>query len=171
MTVTLNNLSHTFPDDIDMLLVGPGGQNAIILSDIGGADDIVGVTLTLDDAAANNLPDTSPPTLTSGTYRPTNIGAGDPFAAPAPAPSGGSALSVFNGTAANGTWSLYIVDDASLDTGTLAGGWSLIITTSACVGTSAPPSGEDILGMVNQPSVVDSLMSFAVVKFSSGTIY
>ena len=104
MTVTLNNLSHTFPDDIDILLVGPQGQNAIIMSDVGGGTDVVDITLTLDDDAANALPDGT--VLTSGTFRPANYGAGDPFPAPAPAPSGNVPLSIFNGTDPNGMWSL-----------------------------------------------------------------
>ena len=33
--VSFLNHSHTFPDDLDMLLVGPGGQNAIIMSGCG----------------------------------------------------------------------------------------------------------------------------------------
>ena len=69
VTVKLNNLSHTFPADIDVLLVGPGGQNAIIMSDVGGGDDVTGITLTLDDAAATNMPAAL---LTTGTFKPTN---------------------------------------------------------------------------------------------------
>ncbi|MGA9768898.1 MAG: HYR domain-containing protein [Blastocatellia bacterium] len=127
VTVTLNNLSHTVPDDIDILLVGPGGQNAIIMSDVGGSIAVSGVTLTLDDAAANSLPDTGP--LVSGTFKPTSAGGVDIFPPPAPVPSGASALSVFNGTDPNGTWSLYIRDDTGTEAGSLAGGWCLNITT------------------------------------------
>ena len=55
--------------------------------------------------------------------------------APAPAPSGESALSVFDGIDPNGTWKLYIADDSDQpleDTGergssTLSGGWELQI--------------------------------------------
>ena len=36
VNVQINGLSHTYPDDIDMLLVSPGGQNAIFMSDAGG---------------------------------------------------------------------------------------------------------------------------------------
>src|ERR1044071_2363174 len=90
MTVTLNNFAHAFPDDVDILLVGPGGQNAVIMSDVGGGTQISGVTLTLDDAAASSLPNSGP--LMSGTFKPTDITVGaEIFPAPAPAPSGGSA--------------------------------------------------------------------------------
>ena len=37
VNLSLTGLSHTFPDDIDMLLVGPGGQQATVMSDAGGS--------------------------------------------------------------------------------------------------------------------------------------
>ncbi|WP_019501560.1 beta strand repeat-containing protein [Pseudanabaena sp. PCC 6802] len=129
VTVTLNGFNHTFPDDVDVLLVSPTGQKAIILSDVGTSLDVVNLNITLDDDAASSLPDASQ--LTSGTFRPTNIGASDPFAAPAPTGPYGSTLSLFNGNDPNGTWSLYVVDDTGGDIGSFAGGWSLSITTLA----------------------------------------
>ena len=36
INVTLTGWNHTFPDDVDILLVGPGGQNLILMSDVGG---------------------------------------------------------------------------------------------------------------------------------------
>ncbi len=131
VTVTLTNLSHSFPDNIDVLLVGPQGQNAIIMSDVGGNNPIMAgapVTLTLDDDAAMALPDNT--TLSTGTFRPTNInpGGGDAFPG-APPPSGNSMFSVFDATDPNGTWSLYVVDDGIMDTGMFANGWCLSITT------------------------------------------
>lgn len=127
VTATLTNMNHTFPDDIDILLVGPGGQSVILMSDAGGSPDLVNVTLTFDDTAVNILPDSTQ--ITSGTYRPTNSGTGDTFPAPAPAAPYGSTLSVFNGVNPNGAWRLFVVDDASGDVGNIAGGWSLSITT------------------------------------------
>jgi hypothetical protein len=71
LTVTLNNLSHTFPGDLDILLVGPGGQSVILMSDTGGGLDIVNVNLTFDDAAANSLPDSTQ--IISGFFKPTRL--------------------------------------------------------------------------------------------------
>jgi hypothetical protein len=136
VTVSLNNLNHFYPDDIDILLVGPDGKNAIIMSDVGGNVPAAGVTLTLDDAAIAPLLDNGP--LVSGTFQPTNAEAGDSFPSPAPAPNGGSALSVFNNTDPNGTWSLYVLDDAAIDSGTIDGGWSLSITTNCASPTPSP---------------------------------
>ncbi len=137
VTVTITNLTHTNPDDIDILLVGPGGQSMILMSDAGGTPDISNVTLTFDDAAASSLPNNS--TITSGTYKPSNFGSGtDTFSSPAPAGPYSSTLSVFNGQNPNGTWSLYVVDDLSPNSGSIGKGWMLKVTTTSnacCVGS------------------------------------
>jgi subtilisin-like proprotein convertase family protein len=126
VTVRLDGLTHTYPDDLDIALVGPGGQVVMLMSDAGGSGDINGVSLTFDASASATLPDSAQ--LSSGVFRPVNYGAVDPFPAPAPAGNYGTSLAVFNGLAANGTWRLYVVDDAGADVGTLAG-WVLTITT------------------------------------------
>ncbi|QUV81077.1 S8 family serine peptidase [Chloracidobacterium sp. D] len=131
VTVTLNGFTHTFPDDVDVLLVGPGGQQCILMSDAGGAAGVSSVNLTFDDAAAVSLPDST--LITSGTYRPTNHPP-NPDTFPSPGPGSvtqplNPPLSVFNGTNPNGTWSLFVVDDATLDTGNINGGWSITIQT------------------------------------------
>ncbi len=127
VTVQLVNINHTFPDDLDILLVGPGGQSVLLMSDAGGSPDLINVTLTFDDAGPA-LPDST--LIAPGTYRPTNFGAGDTFPAPAPAPPFGSVLAVFNGVDPNGTWRLFVFDDAGADVGNIAGGWSLSFQTA-----------------------------------------
>ena len=134
VNVTLNNFSHTWTNDVDILLVSPTGQKLMLMSDVGGSASLSGLTITLDDAAASNLPGSA---FGSGTYRPTNIadGSGDDiFPAPAPAAPYGSTLSIFNGFAANGTWSLFVRDDVGGLSGSIAGGWKLSVFTGA------PPS-------------------------------
>jgi hypothetical protein len=139
VTATLNGLGHTFPSDIDILLVGPGGQTTFLMSKVGGLDkfSVTNLTITLDDDAASPLPlDTA---LVSGTFQPTMRSSPLHFNLPAPAPAGNSnavaSLSVFNGTAPNGAWNLFVVDDTSSDAGVISGGWSLTISTTA---SSAP---------------------------------
>jgi subtilisin-like proprotein convertase family protein len=143
--VFLNVLTHPQPADLDMLLVGPGGQMAVIFSDAGATGDANG-SLILDDQASNLLPNVS--NIRSGTFQPTNYDFGtapEVFSsppAPVVTPPSGSALSIFNGTQANGTWTLYIddQDDDAVDTnGNLAGGWGLRITTKKGV----PTAGDD----------------------------
>jgi Ca2+-binding RTX toxin-like protein len=124
--VRFENLTHTFPDDIDALLVGPNGQRVLLMSDTGGSGD-VNVDLTFDDQAANSLPNSTQ--ILAGTYRPTNFGAVDNFPPPGlPSPHGAN-LALFNATSPNGDWRLFVFDDAGADVGTMAGGWSLTITT------------------------------------------
>lgn len=127
VTVKLNSLSHTFPSDIDILLVGPQGQTSVLMSDVGGGTAVNGITLTLDDAAGVSLPTSA---LTTGTYKPTNSGLTDPFPAPAPTQSGSSVLSVFNATNPNGAWRLFVVDDVGADIGSIGMGWTLTLTAA-----------------------------------------
>jgi hypothetical protein len=130
---------------VDILLVGPGGQSVILMSDAGGSNDISAVDLTFDDEASGTLPDTAQ--IVSGSYQPTNYGTADTFPSPAPAPPYGSSLSVFDGTSANGNWSLYVVDDLGGDSGQIAGGFCVDLTvtggateTPTSTVTPVPPS-------------------------------
>jgi len=130
MTVSLNNVTHTFIADVDVLLARLTGSNAIIMSDVGGTTGVIGVNLTLSDSAANSLP---AGTIVSGTYKPTNLTTGDTFPTPAPTPTGTSVLSVFNGTNPNGTWNLWVADDAATDSGTIGGGWCVNLVSVCAV--------------------------------------
>ncbi len=128
VTVILSNLTHAFPDDLDILLVGPSGQKSMLISDVGGGFAISNVTLTLDDNAASSLPATGQ--LSSGTFRPANFDPQSPaFPAPAPAGPYSTALSAFKGTDPNGVWSLYVLTEAAHNSGLIAGGWGLTIST------------------------------------------
>ena len=130
LSVTFFDLSHAYPDDIDVLLVGPGNQNVLLMSDTGGFYPVANLNLTFNDAAASSLPDET--ALSSGTYRPTNYDANfmvDSFAPPAPTTGPyGSTLSLFNGTNPNGVWNLYVLDDTQGNNGVMAGGWALSVT-------------------------------------------
>ncbi len=127
--VVLEGFSHTLPDDVDVLLVAPGGRSVVLMSDVGGATPVSNLVLALQDDAANSVPDDGP--LVSGTFRPTNIGSGDPFPAPAPnSPPTGSTLAAFNGINPNGVWSLYLVDDNGNNAGSLSTGWGIGLATS-----------------------------------------
>jgi serine protease len=136
--VQLLGLTHAWPSDIDVLLVGPQGQNLVLLSDAGGGWSVSNLDLTFDDAATQSLPQDA--LMASGTYRPTNYGAGDLFPAPAPAPSAAAGLSTFNGTDPNGTWSLYVVDDEPDDAGIMAAGWCLSVSASSDLHATPTPS-------------------------------
>jgi subtilisin-like proprotein convertase family protein len=134
--VTLTGFSHTYPSDVDILLVGPGGQKVILMSDVGGSSSVTNLTLTFDDDEVSSVPLSS---LASGTYKPTNSGSGDTFPSPAPPGPYGTLLSAFTGGSAAGTWSLYVVDDLPGLAGTISGGWNLTLQTRAA--DYAPTSG------------------------------
>ncbi|HUS14155.1 MAG TPA: M14 family zinc carboxypeptidase, partial [Chloroflexia bacterium] len=150
--VSVTGISHTWPDDIDMLLVGPNGGKVLLMSDAGGSNDIASVNLTFQDGSPA-IPDSAQ--ITSGTYGPADYEAGDVFPAPAPAgPYSTSLNTAFVGSSANGTWSLYIVDDAGADVGSVSGGWSLTIGVSGgCATVSATPVGPTATRTTVPPSV------------------
>lgn len=131
VTLTIYGLTHARQNDLDILLVGPLGQKVLLMSDVGGGLSVANVNLTFDDAAAVFLPTGAAP-ITTGTYRPTDSGStSDAFSAPSPAAPYSSTLSVFNGTIPTGTWSLYVVDDRGINTGSISGGWRLSLQTTA----------------------------------------
>jgi uncharacterized protein YjdB len=126
VAVILNGITHSRPADLDILLVGPGGASVLLMSDAGGNEDLERTTIMLDDNAGRSLPFKK---IKSGTYRPTNYGNDDVFPAEASAGPYAATLSAFNGTNANGTWRLYLVDDESQTAGSISSGWSLVIST------------------------------------------
>jgi subtilisin-like proprotein convertase family protein len=130
--VTLTGLTHTYSGDVDLLLVGPGGQQATVLSDV-GTEDVFDADVVLDDEAGSQLGSY----VEAGRWKPTNNEGPDTFPAPAPTANGGSVLSVFDDTDPNGTWRLYAVDDRNGFRGSLAG-WSLTISTDEVPATPTP---------------------------------
>ena len=133
VNVVITGLTHGFPEDIGILLVGPGGQKVVLMNNTGGINPItVPITITFDDQAATSVPNPIFGTLASGTYKPTNLAPGCPgnsFNPPAPACPYGTSLSVFNPTNPAGAWSLYVEDFAAGDSGLINGGWSLVVRT------------------------------------------
>lgn len=154
VNVTLNDLTYgrldpatneeeSGPGHVDIMLVAPSGATTMLMSDACGNGDFnriaTPIDLTFDDQAAETLPADAP--CQTGTYHPTDDDddgpelppsrTADGFNPPAPATSTTAALSTFNGTAPNGTWSLYMVDDGPNDQGgndgEIGGGWTLAV--------------------------------------------
>ena len=152
VSVTLNKINHSFPGDIDVLLGSPDGKTLVLMSDVGSSGRLTDVTLNFSDAGAANLPTNAQ--ITAGTYKPTDNdsqpGDLDNFPAPAPTASPGDELADFNGIDPNGTWSLYIVDDAGGDSGMVSGGWSISIQTGPTISDIANLTiDEDTVSKVN----------------------
>ena len=134
--VTINGFRHTWPSDVDVILVSPDGKKVSLMGAAGGGSSVSGIYLTFDDEAASQIGDP----MTSGTYQPTGIA--ELMPTPAPGEPYAGALSEFNGGTANGTWSLYAADQAPDDSGSITQGWKLVVTASEplCCGTNKPPT-------------------------------
>jgi subtilisin-like proprotein convertase family protein len=188
VTVELLGLAHTFPADVDVLLVAPTGRSLTLMSDHSGdgGTRVTGVDLTFSDDAGSRLPESEP--LASGTYLPTNWDDGEPdtWMPPGSLDSGATELATFDGDDPNGTWSLYVADDSNGDVGWI-GGWCLTIATDATDATiteltSTPnpsPPGESVTFTATVTSegqpVTDGTVTFseggtplATVDFSNG---
>jgi len=170
VTATLRGYSHSWPDDVDVLLVGPNGQKVMLMADCGGGNARNGINVTFDDAAAASVPDSA--AITAAAYKPTNIDTTtDNFPAPAPGSPFSTSLSVFNGSSPEGTWSLYIQDDGAMDSGSVTQGWVLSITTSnlSCIDGSANIADVGIVSQFSaNPVFTTSNFTITVIATNHG---
>jgi uncharacterized repeat protein (TIGR01451 family) len=117
------SLTHTWDDDLVLLLISPAGT-VVTLSNRHGSDNDNYLNTVFDDEAA------------------TAIGAGYPAAWP-PFTGGfkpDSPLSAVRGETINGTWKLKVVDVSEEDTGTVtAFGLDVVPATYQCASVGAGP--------------------------------
>lgn len=153
-TVTFHSLTHTCPEDIQALLVGPSGAKSILMANVGGCPgtDIGLLNLTFDQSAANPIEVSTVPA--SGTYRPTQDGTTASLTSPAPANPYDANLGDFNGTAANGSWKLFVEDCCAADQGSIGGGWSLNLTAPVNTLTAGKPKLNKKKGTAQVPVTV-----------------
>jgi len=163
VTISLNGLTHSFPDDIDMMVTGPNGNSLIAFSDVGGGSAVSALNIILDSTAGTVLPDGT--TLASGAFRPADFLVGsDTFAAPAPVTNVASASAVtlsgaFNNSDPNGIWTLWTTNDSAGSfsgpvAGSLSGGWCVNVTMNSPVLTiSKTHSGNFVQGQSGQYTV------------------
>jgi subtilisin-like proprotein convertase family protein len=133
--VVLDGLGHEHPDDLDVVVQGPGGQTVMLMSDSCGSTNLSNVTFRFDDEAPVTLADSDP---CSTTVRPNNLGGIENLPAPAPQGPYGAGLGVFDGTDPNGTWRLFVADDAGGDEGFIARPMRLEISTRPGAAPPAP---------------------------------
>jgi parallel beta-helix repeat protein len=195
--VTLFDVWHGNPDNMDVLLVGPNGGKYVLVGDTGGPignDPTTPVTLTFSDRASGTLPDGGP--WTTGQFLPTTCET-PVLNFPAPAPAGpynepgcGARLlpktmfGSFGLSNPNGVWSLYVRDDngaprpfgeaANTIIGSIGGGWGLefIAPTASEVSLSGRVSAGE-RGITNATVSVtgNSLNSPIVVRTGRNGIY
>lgn len=164
ISVNIPNISHTWYDDIDIMLVSPTGQRIILMSDCGGDNTDNGGTsnrnYTFTNFATTSLGDGAEPSA-SGTYLPTNYetGADSYDAAGQPGAATITSMNGFNCFNPNGNWNLYVRDDANVDGGSIIGGWSITISAvnTAITGTNTICVGStfdfDISGELDNPTL------------------
>jgi subtilisin-like proprotein convertase family protein len=124
--VTIDNvtidLQHTWVGDIGILLIGPGGQVLELSTGNGGSGNDYTGTVFTDNAGAFITTGTPP---FSGVFRPegrvTNLG--NPYSN-APALGTFTFANTYNGTNADGVWTLYVNDFVALDIGVI-NSWSI----------------------------------------------
>jgi uncharacterized repeat protein (TIGR01451 family) len=87
----------------------------------------------------------------------------------APLPPYGSTLSALNGGNPNGTWELFVLDDAALNSGIVSNGWMLTLTTASPVGFA----GNLALGMTASASAVtvsnDFIYTLTITNYGPST--
>jgi CSLREA domain-containing protein len=191
MRVTVYDYVTAVPANVSFLLVGPGGQKFILMANAGGLSSSGPATLTFLDTAGQIVPFNGP--LATGDFEPTSFNSVADFPAPAPAGPynlpgstiggtgaqmmGGSPGGTFIGTDPNGTWKLYVREQAppppfapSTVVGNISGwGIEFIGATSATAFISGRVTTADGQGIRNARVVVtgNSLANPRVVSTGS----
>ena len=122
------------PGDVDMLLVGPGGQSGIVMSDACGGGSFSNAGPLTFVTGVSTVPDNCGTGVVGATYGPTDVDLGpDTFLAPAPAGPYPTGFGAFAGASPNGTWTLYTIDDTpGMNTAMfIGGGWTLDLGIAA----------------------------------------
>jgi len=94
------------------------------------------------------------------TNRPNPVLPVAAFTSPAPPSPYATNLSACNGSNPNGAWNLFVIDDTTLDTGSIASGWILTLTTASVV----PGAADLVLGVtdVPDPVVIGSNLTYTI---------
>lgn len=172
VAVTLRNVTHPTQTEVAALLVGPGGQKAVLFR---GAGNPVGgfnnTTFTVN-GTSGAIPLVAP-IANDGTYGAADYGSGNFFGS---APAGPyNPMSSFDNVNPNGEWQLYLIDTVGTQGavgGTVAGGWTLTLKTEkvVCCGFGAnPPSITQFRDNRPKPGIAEVTISEDTV-FNSDTI-
>lgn len=161
LSVTLSGFSHSFVDDVHVLLVSPTGQKILLMANTHGTNNAINNTLTFVPDGTATLPNSSGNVVSGvyacSVYSPTDL--------PAPAPAGpyGTSLAPLIGTNANGTWNLYVWDDVdSFNNGTFAGGWSITFNRAPALPLPTAFSYQGVLTKNAQPINGNANVRFTV---------
>jgi uncharacterized repeat protein (TIGR01451 family) len=168
VTATLNDFTHSWPHDVEAVLVSPAGQELVLMEHTGAFYSVTNLVLTFDDAAAQSLPMNS--TLFSGTFLATEYTPFDILPGLAAVPAANTNLAVFNGENPNGIWSLYVYDDTEGNNGVITSGWSLGLTAVSPLTQAASLSASRMAGELLQLSVSGSPGRSYGIQISSNLV-
>jgi subtilisin-like proprotein convertase family protein len=150
LMVEIVDVSHSYANDLDILVVGPNGKGVILMAGVGGSKDFGHTNIVFDDDATltalfkgdmlnANITVPRSSTIASGTYRPTSYKKTYGFT-PLSNVMVYNKLSVFDGINPNGRWGLYIIDNSPSDGGMINGGWKLKMTIDPIPPPSPTPA-------------------------------
>ena len=157
LIVVTININHHYASDLDIFLVDPSGNKAMLLSsDNGGSsNDYINTVFRTD--ASNPITGGSAPF--TGTYLPE----GSITTAPdrSGAVSGGTYNSVIpasslNGALIDGAWSLRVFDDNNNDSGSFAN-WSLSISKQTGSNFTSVVNGSPTIGAITYSGALNSI--------------
>jgi hypothetical protein len=135
-TVTLIGYRSSSPDDTDMVITGPNGQQVMLMSDTCGINPstLQNDNWTFDDSAPTFLSNNGPcPNYQEASFKPSNYLGETPepddlTPGGGPAPPYVNALSFLAGASPNGAWNLFVADDnATGYVGFDIGAWALTL--------------------------------------------
>jgi hypothetical protein len=178
VAVTLSNVTYSYSQDIDALLVGPGGQSLILVANLGPSTgpSVAANDSTVTFSDSGTLPTANTPWGSSSTFKPVNFpGFNETWGSPAPAGpygdpgtsgAGATLTSQFGGTSPNGTWSLYAITTSAGDgTGAIADGWSINVSTASAAATTTAVASNNNPSFTSAPA--NSVTFTATVEQSS----
>jgi hypothetical protein len=144
--VTLIGLTSSSPDDIDAVIVGPNGQQVMLMSDACGVNPttLEDDNFTFDDSASTFLSDNGPcGSFSDESHKPSNYeNPDDDDLTPEGGPAGPylNSLSLLAGGSPNGAWNLFVFDDNSSFHGFDLSAWALNLEVQPPPAAPAAPA-------------------------------
>jgi subtilisin-like proprotein convertase family protein len=117
------SITHTWDDDVLVRIASPAVAAVTIMQNCGGSgDDFTSTTISDQGTPIANCQTSGAPVPFFGTFQAMQ-GGGPGTQPPTANPT---ALAAFDGTPANGVWTLTVADDSAICTGTLTA-WSITL--------------------------------------------
>lgn len=125
--VTLSGLHDSDAEGLEVLLVGPNGARMVLMASYeAGRHVTLSTTWSfLTFAQVVECPEPEGTFRGAGPTKPVDCGLSAPFPEPAPPGPYANRMEDLGSSGSNGEWKLYVANDASDGSGSIAQGWSL----------------------------------------------